>query len=118
MLNFNPKNMLSKKEIASLPPGEYSNSVLRKKFTSDHRRTHGHIVPARVTVAGAEVDTEFVGNRSQFRFRMRNKFAPLPEREKPTYQSNRIETKRKMSVFGRVVKFLANLIGYGQPQAA
>ena len=105
--------MLTKSQIASLPVGEYPNSELREKFG----KKHGHIVPARVTIEGNEIDTKFIGNRSQFRFRMRNKFAPLPEREKPVYQSSRIENKRKMSVFGRVVKFISSLFGYGKQAA-
>lgn len=97
--------MLTSKEVQSLPKGYFGNLALRRAFG----KKHGHVVPARVTIDGTEVDKEFCGNRSQWKFRKRHPYKPLPEKQKPIYQSNRIEEKKKIGLITKVMQFIQKL---------
>lgn len=100
--------MLTTKEIKKLQPGEYPNGRLRAIFG----KKHGSVVPGRFTKKdGTEIDAEFIGNRSQRKFRIKNPLSPLPEQTKPVYQSNRIEAKKKIGLFGKLVRFIGKLFG-------
>ena len=75
---------------------------------------HGTIVPARTQKTNSmgeieERDTEFVGNRWQFRFRKKNPFAPIADRSKVKFQKNRFDEKRKQedSTFKRTLRVIA-----------
>lgn len=98
--------MLTVKEVKSLPKGFIPNSYLRSKFGTKH----GHVVKARYTKDGAQVDTEFIGNRQQYKFRMRNQLAPLPEIEKAVYHSNKIESKKKKNIMTAFFEYIKELI--------
>jgi len=98
--------MLTAKQIESLPNGFIPNSFLRFKFGVKH----GHVVKARYTRDGAEVDTDFIGNRSQYRFRLKNPFKALPDIEKPVYQTNKIEAKKKKNAIFLFFEYIKALI--------
>lgn len=97
--------MLTKKEIDSLPKGDFPNTVLRRKFG----KKHGSVVKERFTIKNAEGkdetrDFNIIGNRFQRRFRLKNPLTPLPVRDKPEeYFQNKTERKKEKGLFGKVV---------------
>lgn len=115
--------MLTAKQIQGLPEsGWFPNSYLRSKFKtkfllrSGKSVKHGHVVPARSE--GNEKkgippeDLEFIGNRSQYLWRLRNPLKPISERIKAKYQSNRLTKerglwfKKLLSAFGKLLSLL------------
>ncbi len=103
--------MLSQKEIERLGPGFFPNSHLRSLFGH-----HGSVVPARtmgnIKTGELPEDVEFVGNRSQYRFRVRNPFGSIPDKTKAKYHANRLLVKKGdwfnkiLNALGLLMKFL------------
>ncbi len=93
--------MLTRKQIQSLPSGDFPNSVLRRINPK-----HGHLIKTMTleTKDKPAEPIEFIGNRSQWKF-----FKKHPQKEfkyrKDKFQSNRFNSKVD-SWFG---KFLAGL---------
>ncbi len=104
--------MLLQKEVAQLGPGFFPNSFLRSKFGTKH----GTVVAARtmgnIKTGELPEDLEFVGNRSQARFRIRNPFKAIPDKTKAKYHANRLLVKRGtwfnkiLDALGLLMKFL------------
>jgi hypothetical protein len=102
--------MLTKKQIQSLPAGTFPNSWLRRKFGSGH----GSVVGART--AGTETknpeDLEFIGNRTQLRWRKHNPLGRIKLTVKDKFQGNRFDNTDKNAMMARVRKLLNKLILY------
>lgn len=104
--------MLTAKEVARLPIGFSPNSYIRSKFGTKH----GHVVPARtignVATGGLPEDLEFIGNRQQYNFRIRNPLKAIPDHVKAKYQANRLLVKKGtwfnkvLDALGLLMKFL------------
>lgn len=102
--------MLTAKEVGTLQWGNYPNSHLRSKFGTKH----GTVVKARTIATKTKdpEDIEFIGNRSQARWRRKNPLGRIKLRANSRYQSNRIENVDRQNAFRKMLKAIGKLFKY------
>jgi hypothetical protein len=109
--------MLTKKQIDSLPLGEYSNGALRKLFGNQH----GTPVIERFQVNSNKPsekavyrDMQIIGNRFQSRWRRKNPLGELKVKYQPTQHFGNRITAKKQGWLAKFMAFFANIFSRKQ----